>query len=82
MVLHITENWRGTPLISREVSVNLIANTPTQAGLYIHAVLSVGRYPTGLKVPPEHIESLILHPASLHGDDWNYTIKPSQVNIR
>jgi hypothetical protein len=82
MFSHITENWRGRPLISHEVIVNLIANTTTQAGLYIQAELDVGQYPTGIKVPPKQIESLNLHPAPFHGDDWNYTIKPNQSKIR
>ena len=78
MFSHITENWRGRPLISHEVIVNLIGNTTTQAGLYIQAALDVGHYPTGIKVPSKHIERLNLHPAQFHGNDWNYTINPDQ----
>ncbi len=76
MFCHITENWRGRPLISHEVAVNLIANTTTKAGLYIKAQLDQGRYPTGLKVTDEQMKNINLHPADFHGKDWNYTIKP------
>lgn len=76
MFSHITENWRGRPLISHEVIVNLIANTTTQTGLYIQAELDFSQYPTGIKVTDEQIESVNLHPASFHGENWNYTVQP------
>jgi hypothetical protein len=47
---HITQNWRGKPLVSHEVIVNLIANTTTQTGLTIRAELDTRRYETGIKV--------------------------------
>ncbi len=73
---HITENWRGRPLINHEVIVSLIANTTTKAGLRIKAELDAGQYPTGLKVTDEQIRAVNLFPADFHGEDWNYTIKP------
>jgi Rhodopirellula transposase DDE domain len=76
MFCHITENWRGRPLINHEVIVSLIANTTTRAGLRIKAALDAGRYPTGLKVSVEQMRTLNLHPADFHGEDWNYIIKP------
>src|SRR5262252_69354 len=76
MFCHITENWRGRPLISHAVIVNLIAHTTTQAGLRIHVVLDTAAYPTGLTVTDDQMEALALEPASFHGTDWNYTIKP------
>ena len=76
MFCHITENWRGRPLISHEVIVNLIAHTMTQTGLRIQAELDTGTYPTGLTVSDEQMQALDLEPASFHGNDWNYTIKP------
>jgi hypothetical protein len=81
MFSHITENWRGRPLISHEVIVNLIANTTTQTGLYIQAELDSGKYETGIKVTPKQMKQLNIHPASFHGKDWNYTIKPGQHKI-
>lgn len=76
MFSHITENWRGRPLISREVVVNLIANASTSVGLSIQAALDLNEYPTGIKISDEQIKSLNIHPGEFHGTDWNYTIKP------
>jgi hypothetical protein len=76
MFCHITENWRGRPLINHEVIVSLIANTTTRAGLRIKAALDAGQYPTGLKVTEEQMRTLNLHPADFHGEDWNYILKP------
>jgi hypothetical protein len=45
MFLHITQNWRGRPLISHEVIINLIANTTTKAGLTLRAELDRGNLP-------------------------------------
>ncbi len=64
MFCHITENWRGRPLISHEVIVNLIAHTMTQTGLRIRAELDTGTYPTGLTVSDEQMQALDLEPAS------------------
>jgi hypothetical protein len=82
MFCHITENWRGRPLISHEVIVNLIAHTTTQTGLRIHAELDTAAYPTGLKVPDEQMKALELEPASFHGQDWNYSLKPRLIANR
>ena len=74
---HITQNWRGRPLVSHEVIVNLIANTATQHGLTVQAELDTGTYPTGIKVSDEVLAAVNLMPASFHGD-WNYTIAPAR----
>jgi hypothetical protein len=79
MFSHITENWRGRPLISHEVMVNLVASTTTKAGLKIRAELDQNQYPTGIKVTDEQMKDLNLHPADFHGEDWNYTIKPRKA---
>jgi hypothetical protein len=79
MFSYITENWRGRPLISHEVIVNLVAHTTTRTGLRIRAELDTAAYPTGLKVTDEHMRALELEPAPFHGTDWNYTIKPSST---
>lgn len=73
---HISENWRGRPLLSHEVIVNSIAHTTTDAGLCVQAELDQNRYPTGIKVSDEELSELNLYPAKFHGTDWNYTIKP------
>lgn len=78
MFCHITENWRGRPLLSREVVVNLIANTTTSKGLTVKARLDKRTYPTGIKVLDEELERVNLKPAKFHGD-WNYTILPHNL---
>jgi Rhodopirellula transposase DDE domain len=75
MFSHITQNWRGRPLVSHEVIVNLIANTTTRAGLKIRAELDRGKYPTGIKITDAALASLNLKPDNFHGD-WNYTVLP------
>jgi hypothetical protein len=77
MFSHISMNWRGRPLISHEVIVNLIANTTTQQGLTIQAALDTGRYPIGIKVTDQEFEKVKLKPSKFHGE-WNYTIMPMQ----
>ena len=72
---HITRNWRGRPLVSHEVIIQLIANTTTQAGLKIRAALDTGHYPTGLSVTDAELAALNLKRADFHGE-WNYTLLP------
>jgi Rhodopirellula transposase DDE domain len=72
---HITQNWRGRPLVSLQVIVSLIGATKTEAGLTVHAALDTERYPVGVKVTEEQYETINLHRADFHGD-WNYTITP------
>jgi hypothetical protein len=76
MFCHITQNWRGRPLISHQVIINLIANTTTQQGLKIKAQLDRGTYPTGIKVTDEQLASVNLRPATFHGE-WNYCVLPN-----
>ena len=78
MFSHISMNWRGRPLISHEVIVNLIANTTTQQGLTIKAALDPGRYPTGIKVTAQELYQVHLKKAKFHGE-WNYTIMPTKA---
>jgi hypothetical protein len=75
MFSHMSMNWRGRPLISHEVIVNLIANTTTQQGLTIKAALDTGRYPIGIKVTDQAFETVKLKQAKFHGE-WNDTIMP------
>jgi transposase len=72
----IAINWRGKPLTSHEVVVQLIANTSTDTGLHIRATVDRNTYPTGIKVTDQELSSVNLRPAKFHGE-WNYTITPS-----
>ena len=75
MFCHITENWRGRPLVSRAVVVNLIGNTRTRTGLQIQAELDTATYEKGIKVTEQEMESVRLKRDKFHGD-WNYRIEP------
>lgn len=72
---HITMNWRGRPLISHDVVVNLIGATATQSGLRVKATLDKKKYPKGIKVTDAEMETLNLTPHPFHGE-WNYSLKP------
>jgi hypothetical protein len=71
----ITKNWRGRPLTSYEVIVNLIAHTTTETGLTVQAALDTSEYETGIEVSDAQLARVRLTPAKFHGE-WNYTIRP------
>jgi hypothetical protein len=75
MFCHITENWRGRPLVSREVVVNLIGGTKTKAGLEIRSELDGDSYPTAREVTDQQMDGLSIKREKFHGE-WNYTIRP------
>ena len=77
MFCHITQNWRGRPLVSHDVIVALIANTTTRAGLRIRAELDTSQYPTGTKVSDQELASVNLKRNAFHGE-WNYTLLPKR----
>ena len=74
----ITNNWRGRPLTTYQVIVNLIASTTTREGLVVKAAIDTKRYETGGKVTDEQMAGLNITPARFHGE-WNYTIRPRSV---
>jgi hypothetical protein len=74
-VCHISQNWRGRPLLTHDVVVSLIANTNTRAGLTIKAKLDKRPYPTGIKVSDADFDAINLAPDPFHGN-WNYVITP------
>ncbi len=75
MFCHITQNWRGKPLRSRAVIVNLIGNTKTRSGLRIHAELDANAYKIGMKVSDKELAAVKITRDEFHGE-WNYTISP------
>ena len=75
MFCHITQNWRGQPLMSHAVVVNLIGSTRTRTGLRVQAELDTGTYAKGIKVTEQEMESLRLKKDKFHGE-WNYRILP------
>jgi len=72
---YISSNWRGQPLVSLAVIVNLIGATRTTAGLRVRCELDRGTYPQGQEVSDAQMATLKLVPHRFHGD-WNYTIHP------
>jgi transposase len=72
----ITMNWRGRPLTSHEVVVNLIAATRTHTGLRVEAALDTNTYPLGVSVSTERLKALPIAPHAERGT-WNYTIHPA-----
>jgi hypothetical protein len=77
MFCHMTQNWRGRPLVSHEVIIKLIGNTRTQEGLRIRAELDRGSYPTGIKISNAALAALNIVHDAFHGD-WNYVLSPKQ----
>jgi hypothetical protein len=73
---HITQNWRGRPLVSHEVIVHLMANTTTAAGRRVEAAVDPGAYETGKQVSDAALAQVNFYPADFHGDDWHYVIQP------
>ena len=73
---YISQNWRGQPLLSHEVVVNLIANTKTKQGLKVRAKLDTNPYPSGIKITDEELAAVLLKPEKFHGE-WNYNILPN-----
>ena len=70
----ITKNWRGRPLVSYKVIVNLIAQTTTRAGLTVRAAVDTNQYETGIAVSDAELAEVRLTPSEFHGE-WNYIIE-------
>ena len=71
----ITQNWRGKPLVSYAVILNLIAATTTATGLTVESYLDTNTYPAGRKVSDAELATIRLQRDEFHGE-WNYTIAP------
>jgi transposase len=75
MFCHISQNWRGKPLVSRSAIVELIGHTRTRSGLRIRAALDTNTYPQGIAVSDEELAAVRIKKDKFHGE-WNYTILP------
>ena len=69
----ISQNWRGKPLTSHEVIINLIAATTSKTGLEVKSGLDANSYPDGIKISDQQMAELRLRRDTFHGD-WNYTV--------
>jgi transposase len=77
---YISQNWRGKPLVSHEVIVNLIASTTTRKGLAVQCVLDTNKYPKGIRVTDEELRQVNIIRDEFHGE-WNYAIHPNSSLI-
>jgi hypothetical protein len=73
----ISQNWRGKPLVSHQVIIQLIAGTTTGTGLTIACDIDANSYPKGIKIPDAEMRALNIQQHTFHGE-WNYTISPIQ----
>jgi transposase len=71
----ITMNWRGRPLRTHQIIVDLISSTTTATGLTVHCVLDTGEYPAGLRYAKKDIDALPITRHDFHGE-WNYAVRP------
>ena len=78
MFCHITNNWRGRPLLSRQVVVNLIGSVTTDQGLRVKAALDENTYEPGIKVSDTDLAAINLRRDKFHGE-WNYSVRPRAV---
>ena len=76
---YIAQNWRGKPLLSYEIIVNLIGSTTTKKGLKVICELNKNKYKTGIKITDKEMKSLNLKRNDFHGE-WNYIISPDSTN--
>lgn len=75
---YISQNWRGKPLVSHEVIVNLIASTTTRKGLTVRCELDTKKYIKGIKVTDKELKQVNIIRDEFHGE-WNYSIHPSSL---
>ena len=76
MFCYISKHWRGIPLVSHEVTVNLIGTTTTKTGLTIQCMLDENIYQNGIKVSDEELAQINIVENDFHGE-WNYSILPA-----
>ena len=81
MFCQITRNWRGRPLTSRDLVVELISSVTTETGLTIRAELDLGTYPLAIKVTDEQLACVRVERYPFH-PEWNYTVFPNQFFVQ
>lgn len=77
---YISKNWRGRPLETIEIIVNLIASTTTKGGLKVMCVTDDNKYEKGIKISDEELAKINLKQDKWHGE-WNYCIRPKKAQI-
>lgn len=76
----VTLNWRGRPLVSHEVIIELIAATTTKTGLRVQCDMDHEVYPKGIEISDKQMKTLALARHDFHGE-WNYTLSPQDTNV-
>ena len=74
---HISMNWKGQPLTSMEVIINLIGHTTSRSGLKVYAMKDDNKYATKRKISDEEMKKLNIARKDKLGD-WNYKIVPKK----
>jgi len=72
---HISQTWRGRPLISYAVVINSIAATTTSVGLKVYARLDEREYPKKIEITDDQLAAVNLTTDPFH-PEWNYSISP------
>ena len=72
----ISMSWKGQPLVSYQLMINLICSTKTRTGLNVQAILDENMYPRGVKISDDEMKMINLDRDQFHGE-WNYTISPN-----
>jgi len=81
MFSFITKNWRGKPLTSYQVIVDLVGATTTTTGLRILAEWDQADYPKGIQVSDAELAALPVTGHDWH-PEWNYDITPPATKKR
>ena len=76
---HITNNWRGRPLLSRQVVLNLIGSVTTAQGLRVKAALDENVYDASVKVSDAELSAITIERDEFHGE-WTCRISPRRVS--
>ena len=69
-------NWRGRPLKTHQIIVDLISSTTTMTGLTVHCTLDTAQYPLGITYTAAQVDALPLQRHDFHGE-WNYSLLPN-----
>ncbi len=77
---YISQNWRGKPLVSHQVIVQLIGATTTENGLTVTCDLDRNLYQKGIQVSDDEMATINIQRNDFHGE-WNYTISPRKSSL-
>jgi hypothetical protein len=78
MFSFVSLNWRGRPLESAQVIIDLIGQTTTSTDLKLYAQLDDRTYERGIEVTDQELTAVNITRDEFHAD-WNYTITPSLI---